>query len=84
LLDEEYEELLGKDRMRILYGNTGVGAIAAWMILTQFGYENLFVLDAGIGDWINQVQSKEIIDDTRFGDEVALFDYNEIMKGYSD
>jgi hypothetical protein len=84
LLDEEYEELLGKDRMRILYGNTAVGANAAWTILTQFGYENLFVLDAGIDDWISQVQSKEIINDTCFGDEASLFDYDEIMKDYSD
>jgi len=80
LLDDEFEGLFNNDQKKILYGNTSVGANAAWMILTQYGYENLIVLDGDAEAWIAQVERKDIFKDAYKSDEVALFRYEEVMK----
>jgi len=81
LLDDEFEDLFKGDQMKILYGNTSVQANAAWMILTQFGYEDLYVLDGSADDWITQIQTKDIFRDAYKSDEEAHFNYKEIMEG---
>jgi hypothetical protein len=54
------------------------------MILTQYGYENLIVLDGDVEAWIAQVESKDIFKNAYKSDEVALYKYDEIMKGDSN
>ena len=79
LLDEQYERLFNNEQLKVLYGTSSVDANAAWMILTQYGYDHLFVLDAGIEDWVARNESKGINKDQNRGDEVALFEYGEVM-----
>jgi rhodanese-related sulfurtransferase len=81
LLDEEYIELLKNDQKKIIYGTTSVGANAIWLILTQYGYENLVALDGGAEDWRTHIKTKDIFKDAYKGDEVALFEYDKVMKG---
>lgn len=84
LLDDEFEELFNNDQKKILYGNISVRANAAWMILTQYGYENMIVLDGDVKAWIAQVESNDIFKNAYKRDEVALYKYDEIMKGDSN
>jgi rhodanese-related sulfurtransferase len=79
LLDDEFANLFKRDQAKILYGNTSVTANAAWMILTQFGYENLYVLDGNIDNLSTHAQNTDIFKDSPKNDGVALFDYGEIM-----
>ena len=79
LLDDEHIEFLKNDQMKVLYGSTSVGSNAAWMILTQYGYDNLYVLDGGVQDWISEVETKDIFRDAPVTDEAAKFKFTEVM-----
>ena len=79
LLDDEFTNLFKNNQVKILYGNTSVNANAAWMILTQFGYENLYVLNSSIEDLSTYAQNADIFKGSPKNDEVALFDYGDIM-----
>lgn len=84
LLDDEFIEILENDQMKILYGSTSVGSNAAWMILTQYGYNKLYVLDGGVPDWISQVETKDIFKDAYLSDETPRFKFSEVMNPESD
>lgn len=79
LLDDEYIEFLKNDQMKVLYGSTSVGSNAAWMILTQYGYDNLYVLDIGVQDWISEVETKDIFRDAPVTDEAPKFKFSEVI-----
>jgi 3-mercaptopyruvate sulfurtransferase SseA len=82
LLDDTFRDVWNTNDMKILYGNSSVEANAAWMILTQFGYDNLFVLDASAEDWQTHVYQKDIFREAHKGDEVARFNYDEVMQSF--
>lgn len=79
LLSVEFEDFFESNRAKMLYGNTGVGANAAWMVLTQFGYDNLYVLDAGIEQWESMNSDNNSLAPFK-GDETSQYDFTEIMK----
>jgi len=84
LLDETNETLFRNDSRKILYGMNSVRANSAWMLLTQFGYENIAVLNGGITSEENKAgndgpQATEII-----LDEKPAFDYADIMEKSTD
>jgi len=81
LLDDDYVEFFNNDQKKIIYGTSSVGANAVWLILTQYGYENLFALDGGAADWIKHVENKDIFSEGHKGDEAALYDYATVMEG---
>lgn len=45
LLNEEYEDLLASDTKKVIVADDPVKTHEAWMLLTQMGYQNLYVLD---------------------------------------
>jgi rhodanese-related sulfurtransferase len=81
LLDDEYVELWSSDQKKIIYGTSGVSANAVWLILTQYGYDNLFALDGGAADWRTYIENRDIFREPHKGDEVALYEYEKVMKG---
>jgi rhodanese-related sulfurtransferase len=84
LLDDEYIDILEKDQMKILYGTNSVGSNAAWMVLTQYGYDKLYVLDGGVQDWITQVETSDIFKGAYKRDETPLYNYSEVMNPESE
>jgi rhodanese-related sulfurtransferase len=84
LLDDNYIEILENDQMKILYGTTFVGSNAAWMVLTQYGCDKLYVLDGGVQDWISQVETRDIFKEAYKSDEIPLYNYSEVMNPESD
>ena len=84
LLDDDFIGVLDNDQMKILYGNNSVGSNAAWMVLTQYGYDKLFVLDGGVQDWIIQVETRDIFKDGYKSDETPLYNYSEVMNPESE
>ena len=79
LLDDEYTDILVSDQMKILYGSNSVGSNAAWMILTQYGYDKLYVLDGGAQNWITEIETRDIFKDVYKSDETPRFNYSEVM-----
>jgi rhodanese-related sulfurtransferase len=79
LLDDEFIEILESNQMKILYGSNSVGANAAWMVLTQYGYDKIYVLDGGVQDWITQVETRDIFKDAYKNDETPVYSYSEVM-----
>ena len=79
ILDDGYVEMFKSSQSKVLYGNSSVEANAAWMILTQYGYQNLLVLNASAEDWMDNTQIRDMPKDGISGDEVAHFDYEAVM-----
>jgi rhodanese-related sulfurtransferase len=82
VLDEEYEDALKSDRKKILYGAETIRANEVWMILTQFGYNNLYVLEGGVDYWRSNVMEKNIFQaKAESSDEKAKYDFKKIIAG---
>jgi len=79
ILDEAHEPIFKEDLPKILYGESPVTANAAWMVLTQYGYENLSVLNGGISAWMNSSKSEDTLGNTGIRDEISNFDYAELL-----
>lgn len=79
LLDESNESLFRNDDQKILYGVNSVNANSAWMVLTQYGFENISVLDGGITEWKEFDENKENLKNQGILDEHPKFDYSGIM-----
>ena len=44
ILDQEYEQVFGDSNAKVLYADDPVNAHEAWMLLTQMGYKEIYVL----------------------------------------
>lgn len=80
LLDEDHEALFTNGRHKVLYGSNSVRANSAWVLLTQYGYENLTVLNGGISLWQDSTNSAEKKGSGMILDERPAFDYAGIME----
>ena len=80
LLDNDNMDFFNSPKKKIIYGTSSVGANAAWMILTQLGYDNLFILDCDLNDWKLYVDEKNIFSEPPKKDEDPKYDYESIIK----
>ena len=54
ILDDEYKDIVNQDKkINVLYYSDQCGACGPWMILTQLGYKNNFILAGGY-DYVTQ------------------------------
>jgi len=54
ILDDEYKDIVNQDKkINVLYYSDQCGACGPWMILTQLGYKNNFILAGGF-DYVTQ------------------------------
>ncbi len=80
ILDDEYKDIVNQDeKINVLYYSDQCGACGPWMILTQLGYKNNYVLGGGY-DFVKA----HIIDEysPMLGDysaEKAKYDYKEVI-----
>jgi len=80
ILSDEYKGIVNQDKkINVLYYSDQCGACGPWMILTQLGYKNNFILAGGY-DYV----TRNIIDEysPMLGDysaEKAKYDYKEII-----
>jgi len=81
ILDDELEDFFKDGKSKILYCNKDEQSNAAWMILTQYGYENMTVLNGGMEAWKATVENKDVFKGKYPSDEVAKFDYAKKVKG---
>lgn len=82
LLDESNESLFRNNDQKILYGVNCVNANSGWMVLTQFGYKNLKVMNGGIREWKELSAGTDSLSNQGVVlDEKPAFDYARIMEG---
>ena len=74
ILDPEFEALWRENSHKLLISEDGRTANQAWVLLKQFGYENLYVLEGGMNSWEMGMQG------TNFQDEVPQLDFAAKMK----
>ena len=84
ILDEDLETFFEDERIKVLYDNRDIMANTAWMILTQYGYEQLVVLEGGLEGWQATINNKDVFKGEYPLDEAAKFDYTEIVKGLEE
>lgn len=84
LLDESNESVFRNEQMKVLYGVNSVNANSAWMVLTQFGYENISVMNGGIREWQEFSEQKTSQPAQGVLDEKPAFDYAGVMEGQEE
>jgi rhodanese-related sulfurtransferase len=80
LLDEAHESLFRNGSLKILYGMNSIRANSAWMLLTQYGYENISVLNGGLYTWKDPSSAGESSGNQSILDEIPDYDYASIME----
>jgi rhodanese-related sulfurtransferase len=73
ILDKSFRNIFLEGKKKVLYCDDGKYSDAAWMILTQFGYENLSVLGGGYKAWNSFTTSRESYNEETAKDEIMRF-----------
>lgn len=75
VLDDEYVPYLKDDRIKVLYSEESIDANQVRLLLTQYGYNNLMVLQGGANYWKENMESKDVFKSTEeYDDEKLKFD----------
>ncbi len=76
VLNESYVSILEEDKNKVFISKDGIRAEEIWTLLTQRGYDNLFVLEGGRAYWRNFVANSDVFKKSMaYEDEKAKFDY---------
>jgi rhodanese-related sulfurtransferase len=74
ILDKDLRDLFQSEEPKLLVDHDGLHANQAWMLLTQFGYPNLYVLEGGMQNWKERVEATTLMKSTAFEDEAVRFE----------
>jgi len=78
LLSEEFKDILDQDiKMNVLYSNGTLHANEAWMIATQLGYKNNYVLQGGLNFWAETIMNPTSPSSTSPDEELAKYDFRK-------
>ncbi len=80
ILNDEYKDIINQDeKVNVFYHSDQKGACGPWMVLTQLGYKNNYVLAGGY-DYVTEHIIKEYSPMVgNFSVEKAKYDYKEII-----
>jgi len=79
ILDNEFISYLKNDKIKVLYSNESIEADQIRLLLTQYGYSNLLVLQGGATYWKENMLSKNVFDNKgEYDDEKLKFDPSSI------
>jgi len=78
LLSEEFKEILDQDvKMNVFYSNGSLHSNEAWMITTQLGYKNNYVLQGGLNYWAETIVNPSAPASTSPDEELAKYDFRK-------
>jgi rhodanese-related sulfurtransferase len=81
ILSPDYTDYLDQDVVNnIFYSNGTVHANQAWMICTQRGFKNNYVLQGGLNHWADAVLNPQKPAQTAPSDEFAKYDFAKAAK----
>jgi len=79
VLDDIYIPYLENDKIKVLYSNESIDADQVRLLLTQYGYDNLYVLQGGVDYWKENMISKNVFKSVgEYNDEKLKFDIDKI------
>ncbi len=78
LLSDEFKDILDQEiKMNVLYSNGTLQANEAWMITTQLGYKNNYVLQGGLNYWAETIMNPTVPASTNPDEEIAKYDFRK-------
>ncbi len=78
LLSDEFREILDQDiKMNVFYSNGTLHANEAWMITTQLGYKNNYILQGGLNYWAETIMNPTAPGSTNPDEELAKYDFRK-------
>jgi sulfur-carrier protein adenylyltransferase/sulfurtransferase len=78
LLSEEFKDILDQEiKMNVFYSNGTLQANEAWMISTQLGYKNNYVLQGGLNYWAETIMNPSPPPSTSPDEELAKYDFRK-------
>lgn len=79
VLDDEFIPYLNDGKKKVLYSNESIKANEIRLLLTQYGYDNLFVLQGGAQYWKENMLSKDVFKSKgEYNDNKLKFDPNKL------
>jgi sulfur-carrier protein adenylyltransferase/sulfurtransferase len=82
VLDDEYIPYLKNSKTKVLYSNESMEADQVRLLLTQYGYENLMVLQGGALYWKENMLNADVFRSKgEFDDEKLKFDLTKLKEG---
>jgi rhodanese-related sulfurtransferase len=79
VLDDEFIPYLKDKKKKVLYSNEVVKANEIRLLLTQYGYDNLFVLQGGANYWKENMLSKDVFKSKgEYNDNKLKFDPDKL------
>jgi rhodanese-related sulfurtransferase len=81
VLDDDFIPYLKNEKKKVLYSNESIKANEIRLLLTQYGYDNLFVLQGGANYWKENMLSKDVFKSKgEYADEKLKFDPDKLKK----
>ncbi len=78
ILSDEYRDILNQDIKRnILYSNGTVDAVKAWMITSQLGWENNYVMEGGLNYWAEVIMNPLPPASVNANEEIAKYQFRK-------
>jgi rhodanese-related sulfurtransferase len=81
VLDDAYIPYLKDNRIKVLYSENSIDANQVRLLLTQYGYDNLMVLQGGANYWKENMVSKDVFKSKGMYDDEQLNFDPEKLKG---
>lgn len=80
IISEDWEAYLDQDVVtNVFYSNGTVNANQAWLICTQRGFKNNYVLQGGLNYWAETIMNPQKPKQNAPSDEFALYDFRKAM-----
>lgn len=83
VLDKEHVSLFKSSSKKVLYADSEGRAVEIWILLTQTGVDNLFVLKGGLPYWREKVEGAKIFGNATVDDEKPRYDFKKELSGGS-
>lgn len=78
ILSEDYRDFLNQDvKVNILYSNGTLDATKAWMIMSQLGWENNYIMEGGLNYWAEVIMNPLPPASTNPNEEVARYQFRK-------
>lgn len=78
LLSDEFKDILDQDiKMNVFYSNGTLQSNEAWLITTQLGYKNNYVLQGGLNYWAETIMNPTAPASTSPDEEIAKYDFRK-------
>ncbi|MBI5539650.1 MAG: rhodanese-like domain-containing protein [Bacteroidia bacterium] len=78
IISTNWEEFMNQDKYTIvLYSNSNLEAVEAWILCRQKGYENIYVLQGGLNNWYETIVNPKHPASTLPDEDQAKYDFRK-------